>query len=269
MTELASLKAELEEKKQELAARDDRMRESFRRMRTMVGVLAVLLPLVLGLSSLFSSIEFVPSISEYFYTPMREFLVGTIGAISIFLFNYRGYPVNKERALSDWKERVFTDRRVALAAAIGALFVAFFPSRTDINMLLEPEPIAHGLLGEGIAGILHSAGALVFFLALAVFCAVNFRRIKNPDNPTPTEQLEDSFYLGCARVLGLCILLLVANFMINSFDALCDLAALLQDIRLVYWVEAVGLLVFSMGWLVKGRAITTTKRLIREIRQGE
>lgn len=58
--------------------------ESYQRIRSAIGALAVLLPIVLFLSTGLESVQFVPSISEFYYTPAREILVGTIGAIAVF-----------------------------------------------------------------------------------------------------------------------------------------------------------------------------------------
>lgn len=238
---------------------------SYLRVRTAVGALAILLPIMLSLSAiLFDAVEFVPSISEFFFTPMREALVGTIGAIAVFLISYKGYPRDEKRALSNRAEHWFTDRRVSYAAAIGALGVASFPSRTDLDIVLSPEPLAFALMSIKAAGNLHTASAALFFAALAVFCLSNFRRGAARERRFLPGLTEDGFYRACGIILILCILALGFVFLGNSAGSQA-IKDLLKSLRAIFWIETIGLITFAAAWLTKGKARQTVPLAFREM----
>lgn len=237
---------------------------SYLRVRTAIGALAIVLPIMLVASTAFEAVDFVPSISEFFYTPMREALVGTIGAIAVFLISYKGYPRDETRAAENWAEQWLTDRRVSYAAAIGALFVAIFPTRTNIDMVLEPVPLAHAIMEKSTAGILHVAGAALFFLALAAFCLSNFRRGGAKGRSLFFGLNEDSFYKLCGYILIACIIVLGIVAVINHKGP-ADLAATLESIEIIFWAETVGLVTFAFAWLTKGKARQTVPDIMREM----
>lgn len=237
---------------------------SYLRVRTAVGTLAIILPIMLWVSTAFEAVDFVPSISEFFYTPMREALVGTIGAIAVFLISYKGYPRDETRAVQSWTELWLTDRRVSYAAAIGALCVAIFPTRTNIEIELQPIPFAHAIMQENTAGILHVVGAGLFFLALAVFCLSNFRRGGAKTRRMILGLSEDGFYLLCGYILLACIVALGIVSYINHKGPV-DLAAKLEAREVIFWIESIGLVTFAAAWLTKGKARSTVPALMIEM----
>jgi hypothetical protein len=89
---------------------------SFMTLRKAVGSLGIALPFVVwGGSFLFGNCDGIkPTISDYYYTNMREIFVGILCAISLFLFTYKGYS-----KLDNWSANV---------AAIFALGIALFPT---------------------------------------------------------------------------------------------------------------------------------------------
>src|SRR3984957_13999613 len=87
---------------------------SYLLLRFLIGVLAVLLPFVLILVNWALGHGFQPSISGYYYTPMRDIYIGTLCAIGVFLISYYGY---------DLGDRLITD-----FAGLGTILAAFFPT---------------------------------------------------------------------------------------------------------------------------------------------
>lgn len=249
----------------ETAEKNNELVTSYLRVRSAVGALAFILPVMLWVSAqLFETVDFVPSISEFFYTPMREALVGTIGAIAVFLISYKGYSVDPEKAKSSWAERWLTDRSVSYAAAIGALGVAVFPTRTCIVILLEPEPLAFAVFGERLSGTLHVVSAGLFFLSLAVFCLSNFRRGGAKARQMFLGMSQDRFYFICGLILIACIVALGLVSYVNH-NGSGGLVKKLEDIRIIFWVETIGLFTFSAAWLTKGKALSTVPNAIREM----
>ncbi len=236
--------------------------ESYLRIRTAIGILAVLLPVVLFASQKLDAVIFAPSISEFYYTPMREVLVGTIGAIAVFLISYKGYPINEARAKGVWTERFLTDRRVSYWAAFGALGVAFFPTFTKIDIALGPDPLVYSFMSLKTAGQLHQISAILFFGALAIFCLSNFRR---GEEKCAKDEKENAFYLKCGWVLVACIIALIIIGAVIKFKIWPEFETLADNRHLIFWVEAVGLLTFAVAWLRKGQAITTVPAALRQL----
>lgn len=235
--------------------------ESYLRIRTAIGILAILLPVVLLLSQFLDTVIFAPSISEFYYTPMREVLVGTIGAIAVFLISYKGYPINDERAEGRWTEWFLTDRRVSYWAAFGALGVAFFPTFTEIEIQMDPDPLVYTFMSWKTAGYAHQASAILFFVALAIFCVSNFRR---GSEDSDEDVKENKFYWRCGLALFACTIILIAIGWTLKNNQGTELAATISRLKLIFWVEAVGLAVFAAAWLRKGQAKTTAPAALRQ-----
>ena len=151
---------------------------SYRTMRLMVGGLAFALPIVLVVGDrLHGGLgRHAGSISAYYYTHMRSYLVGTLCALAVFFFSYR-YQL--------------ADNYLSNLAAIGALGVVFFP----INAPHRPR--------TWVADI-HYISAALLFLTLAVFCLVVFtKRRKTAGNPEVPAgwPLRRNIYLACGIVI--------------------------------------------------------------------
>src|SRR5258705_6007339 len=89
---------------------------SYLALRRGVGIIGMSLPVILVIGMLFvKRCHMVqPSISDYYYTRMGNFLVGSLCAVGLFLFSYRGY-----------------DRKDMIAGKLAILFavcIAFFPT---------------------------------------------------------------------------------------------------------------------------------------------
>src|ERR1700728_4725906 len=87
---------------------------SYLLMRLLIGVIAVLLPVVLILVNWAIGHGFQPSLSGYYYTPMRNIFVGSLCAIGVFLVSYYGY---------DLSDRLITD-----VAGLCTICIAFLPT---------------------------------------------------------------------------------------------------------------------------------------------
>ena len=87
---------------------------SYLTLRKAIGLIGILLPVVLaGVYMLLASkIIFQASISAYYYTSMRNVLVGALCAIGVFLFAYRGYG---------WQDNLCTNAAGAFAVGVAWL----------------------------------------------------------------------------------------------------------------------------------------------------
>ncbi len=168
---------------------------SFLAVRRAVGSLGILLPVMLLAFSISPRVDFMPSISEFHFSPVRELLIATIGAIAVFLYSYTGFSPDTARVKARPIEKYLTDRNVSFVAATGALGVALFPT-TCPNCTLFPQPYTWLLLGEDTAANLHAFSALTFFLALSVMCLENFCRIRLGSAPSAQRQAQIGTYMS-------------------------------------------------------------------------
>ena len=208
---------------------------SFYRVRQALGWLGLALPGVLIAGTLAIGHPLPPSLSDFYYTPLRDVFVGILVALGVFLLTYLGH--REPSAL-------VSDRNVSTVAGLGALGTALFPNDT-----LDP---CDGLQIPALdpAGVAHVVSATAFLTMTAVFCLVLFRR-SDGTAPTPLKRRRNRVYLACGLVIVASLAALAAYFLVMSPDERCAIA----ETRPVLWLEVVTVLAFGLSWLVKGRGI--------------
>jgi hypothetical protein len=98
----------------ELTERTNSLVLSYVGIRRAIGVSGLLLPVMLGpVGWLFFGVEIQDSMSAYYHTAMRDVFGGTLCAMGIFLFCYRGYD-----RIENWTANV---------GCFSALGLALFP----------------------------------------------------------------------------------------------------------------------------------------------
>lgn len=70
-------------------------------MQQLLGYLGLALPISMILYAMMSGTGLQPSISDFYFTPMGDVLVGTLCAIGVFLLCYRGYAPLIRQRISD------------------------------------------------------------------------------------------------------------------------------------------------------------------------
>ncbi|SES39765.1 DUF998 domain-containing protein [Actinokineospora terrae] len=190
-------------------------------LRRAIGVIGLGLPVVLIVGNLVLGDGMRVSISGYYYSEVRDLMVGAMCAVGVFLFSYRGYePI---------------DNIVSNVAAAAAVGIAIFPTAP-----------AHPMGGDGFVSLLHLVSSVVFFLSLAYFSLVLFRRSDDP-TPTPAKRARNRVYLACGVVMLVCLGSLAASIWL--FDAAT------ASTRPALWLESIAIVAFGVSWLTKGEAI--------------
>lgn len=216
---------------------------SFLRVRRAIGLLGYFLPTALVLWSVTFGKGLLPSISAYYYSPMREVFVGTLCAIAVFLWSYEGYRPRPGEWLSDLM--------AGRAASLGALAVALVPTAPD-------QPVACTLsqcvLGFSAASTLHWLGAALFFGALALFCLVLFVR---GDHPDAEKTASNHIYRACGWIIIAAMALI--GLILMSPDPVKDQ---LLPLRPVFWLETIATFAFATSWMVKGDAMRPMVRAV-------
>ena len=220
---------------------------SFLSVRRAIGAMGFFLPLALLSYGVLWSGDLLPSISAYYYSPMREVLVGSLCAQAVFLWSYEGYrpPVPE----------LITDKRVARIAALGALGVALSPTlprgtaiiATDHAAACKTIPITliQCLLGEGRASWIHNIAAFLFFGALAVFCLILF--VKGTTE-TAEKRARHRIYRTCGWTI-VASLIVMGTLIATGWDDR------LQDWQPIFWLEVLASFAFATSWAVKGEAM--------------
>lgn len=199
---------------------------SYLALRKAIGILGAALPFVLaiGLYVLFGE-GLQSSISAYYHTDMRNVFVGTLCAIGVFLFSYKGY------------ER---DHIAAMLASAFAIGTAFFPTKPENNP-------THS---DKVIGAIHIALAALFFATLAYFSLCLFAKSDPSRRPTPQKLLRNRVYRACGyTIVGALVLIGVYGILPD------DVGDQLAQLKPVFWLESVAVVAFGISWLTKGEAI--------------
>ena len=222
----------------EAAARDERLYESISKsyliLRRGLALLAIAMPILLLLGVGLDNVQ--PSISAYYHFragseaaygsgTMRDFFVGILWAIGTFLYFYKGYSREEDRALD--------------VAGLAALGVALFPMSWTAS---DTAP--------AIFDRLHSASAIIFFLAIAYVCLFRSKDtleiLKEPHR--------GRFKLGY-RILGTLMIVLPAAVLAAHL-----LSPPGRSRFPVLLIEIAGIYVFATFWLVKSREIALIEK---------
>lgn len=208
---------------------------SFLTLRKALGYIGILMPIVVRLGAyLFEGIPSNESISAYYYTSLRDVFVGSLFAIGVFLFFYRG---------PDTQDNVLTN--IAGLSAIGIGLLPMDPAYHHV--ILDKFPGLnnpgcyqnHGPLGY------HIYVVATFFIILSYLVIFRFTK---PSQPHITEQKKsrNKVYI----VSGIVMLL--------SFGAIVIIKAISKT-GSIFWPETSAIVAFGIAWLTKGQAILKDK----------
>lgn len=196
---------------------------SYLALRKAVGGVALALPFVLAIPWWFWRNHMIESsISNYYYTGMRNLFVGSLCAIAMFMLCCRGYDRKDEIA--------------GILSSIFALGVAFFPTSPDAGA--TPLQIR--------IGAVHYIFAALLFLTLAYFCLVLFRMTAAGRDPTPQKKQRNTVYTICGWLILASIGLIVLTRIVLKVPYL------IGPVGPVFCFETTSLLAFGVAWLVKG-----------------
>ncbi len=209
------------------ARTDDLSSDAHRRL---IGWIGLLLPgLLIAIAIYRDGMErwrSLESISAYYYTGAVAAFVGMLVALALFLFTYRGFDNDYNKA----------DRRAAIAAGLAALLVAFFPTAAPSGV----PPLSWWTRSTGI---LHYVAAVGLFAMFAVFALWLFRLGK--DGKTEIIGWRNKVYLLC----GLAILASIGWAGYNGLNG-----------KEIFIPESIALVAFSVSWLVKGYVETVVRK---------
>ncbi len=203
-----------------------RMVVSYLTLRKAIGYLGIALPFVLFFGGmLLHKLGMQSSISGYYYTPMRDVLVGILCSIGVFMMSYKGY-----------------ERRDDLAGDLACIFAigtALFPTLPD-----DP---SHR---EKLIGVFHLVFAALFFLTLSYFCLFLFTKTDPAKTPSKQKLQRNAVYRVCGCTMLAALILIVALGLIPE-----SVLAEIKKLKPNFWLESIAIEAFGVSWMTKGEAI--------------
>jgi hypothetical protein len=219
-----------------LCKRNDGLILSYKALRRLIGILGILLPFIniLG-GKIISNIPIQESISIYYYTNMRDFFVGLLFIVSIFLITYKGYNS--------------LDFIITTITGFSGLGIALFPC-SNIELILN-QRVGIFQLTSGISNKIHLICAAIFFTLLAVNSLFLFTQ-KNIEKVTPQKKIRNSVYVVCGITILISILgILLSNLLLPDEQ--------IFKYRIILISETIALSAFGISWLIKGETLFTDK----------
>jgi len=211
---------------------------TFKVLRRAVGWLGITLPFVLSIGlCIINCCCIQDSISQYYYTRMGSYLTGTLCAVGLFLFAYKGYPGENDNKWCNF-------------AAVCAFGVAFIPMNLYPKDISCPDCIV--FFSQGLDGfrVMHFISAALFFTILAYISYFIFTKSnKSIEEQGKKKLARNRVYKTCGIIISICILILLV------YNIVCKVKTDFKINTLTFWMETFMLWAFGTSWLVKGEGI--------------
>jgi hypothetical protein len=215
---------------------------SYLTLRKAVGILGIILPflLMIGFKIFNPHCEFPSSISHFYYTDMGNLFVGTLCAVSLFLFCYNGHDRS--------------DKIASKLAATFALLTAMFPTSLTTFSSLSSCSRIRDEEANAMANLIHYVSASLLFATFAFFSLIQFTKTNKPGPVGQQKEKRNTVYKICGWVIVICI---TAIALISFVD---DWYARMKRFKPTFVLETVALIAFGFSWLVKGETIFRDKK---------
>lgn len=203
---------------------------SYMTLRQLIGLLGILLPFVcMAGAAIIEGNCVQESISIYYYTNMRDFFIGAMGGLSLFLFTYKGYC------------RV--DDLVTTACAITGLGLTVFPCMSAPGV---QSPVGIFMISESTSEVIHSTFAGLFFFLMAMNSIFLFTRSDRQKHEfLPNKKIRNRIYRACGIIMLCSLALLGLLIWIKG-------RTYVSEHRIPLILEIIILTSFSISWLIKG-----------------
>ncbi len=206
------------------------------RLRRFIGLIGFSLPIILLIGVHGLGVDMENSISEFFFSELRDVFVLSLGAVGVFLIAYHGHSPAQGEVLTDW--------RVSTVAGLAALGVALIPTTCRHGGICyhPPNLLDHWFVSDKMQNTLHFGSAAVFLGCLALFCLVLFRR-SNSDVLPDDKALRNFIYALCGLVI-VAMVILLGTFKLGYKDTghAWDTAW-----HFTFWVEAIAVWAFGIA----------------------
>jgi hypothetical protein len=210
--------------------RSSHLESSFITQRLGMAVLAAVFPVFFIVSSVAGRTEWQPSISAYYWTLdlERNFFVGALCAMGVFLFLYKGYTLLEDLVLD-----------LAGVCAVGIAFAAM---------------VKDGDCGPG-GFSLHGVFAVVFFACIGFICIFMSRKSLEEEHDPERKAAYMRRYWMCAVVMAVAIVaaLVLKMLPMEKTQAMCERGW-------TFWCESFAVWAFAAFWYLKTRELEPKRR---------
>ena len=183
---------------------------------------------------MFASLPAQPSISAYYYTNMRDFFVGLMFLVSMFLATYKGYDK--------------IDMLVTSVTGVFAMGIALFPC---YSAAFQSQKVGVFQIYPSSSNVIHLTCAAVFFVLLSLNSIFLFTKT-GAGGLGPQKIKRNRIYVLCGIIMLFCVAAIGASMAFLSSEQV-------DKYRIVLVCETVALFFFGVSWLVKGQAIFADK----------
>ncbi|HZX73309.1 MAG TPA: hypothetical protein VFE57_02740 [Cyclobacteriaceae bacterium] len=199
---------------------------SYLHLRMLIGMCGIVLPLSCMFYAFVLGHELQDSVSDFYYTDVRNIFVGILFVLGFFLLTYKGYePI---------------DSRFANAGFYFALGVALFPCKGDY-------------------GYIHFISAFLLFSVFIFFSLRLFTLSVEKRGHTPEVDKRNRVYIACGWIMVACIVLIGTTFAISG------LKEIRLSYNTTFWFETIALISFAVSWLTKGRFYNEAKKTVKKV----
>jgi hypothetical protein len=226
---------------------------SYQKLRTFIGMIGVLLPILLVLGCYIrgdKSYSWQPSISHYYYSKMHVAFVCVLCVLGGFLITYKG-----KGRLESW---------ISNFAGCFAVAVAAFPTGFDDFRLAPNKSNQYLQLLNPVSGTwdkIHFGFAGLLFSCFAIFCLCFFQ-IPDRNYDTPQEQKKFARRKRLYKICGWGIIISMAAIFL-FFVLLPQRQGLLA--YTTFFFETTSLYFFGAAWLVKGSVLWKRYPVFRKL----
>lgn len=232
---------------------EETVNHTYFRMRRSIGYIGLTLPIMLTVGSWVFGEQILPSISEFYYTSLRNVFVGALVSLALFLFCYSGGPLlrdsvwfSKDNLLN--KKIFLNEDLLTTVAGVCALGIVFFPTMT-VNISMENmhdltffDFYSPGVQCPPLINIMHLVSAGFFFLLMAHLIRFVFVAQETADMKDYKRRIR--MYIWCARIMMWSLVLMVLVVVLGYSQS---------KLPIVFVLESIALCAMSMAWLTKGR----------------
>ncbi len=205
--------------------------------RTAIGALGVALPILVIVSSLVQNQEIRNSISAYYHTSARDWFVGPLWVLGVFLFFYRYRPLQEGMAKSQLAsiQTGAADAWLGKIAGVSAVLVALLPTTPPTGSPSQPPEI----------GMAHGIAAAILFICLSLFPLLLFSQSRKRGH--------------VYRLIGWTMIVLMLLVVAYAF-APQSIRVAIAPWKPVLVLESLLIWAFGISWFEKGRELATEEK---------
>ncbi|MDA5092691.1 hypothetical protein O2N63_01150 [Aliiroseovarius sp. KMU-50] len=216
------------------------------RLRRAIGSIGLGLPVALLIGTMLVDMPMENSISEFFFSPLRDVFIAAAAGVGLFLLAYEGYPARDR----EW----LTDRRVSGIAGASVLVMAAIPAHCTRDTCYQPLAMFDQLITSAVLqSALHMGAAGIFLISLGVMSQNLFTRCTMPQKTRHKQRRNTCYRMFGWMIYAMVALIGVMKLGFSEIGREWDNAW-----HFTFWAESLALWAFGLSWLMKGEVLHDT-----------